>query len=308
MRGLPNIACTFTYTSVNYGVTQGSRGKYEKLVFQTAKGMAKMEKSNYFLKTAEFAEFCGTTKDTILWYDKCGILKPSAIDEKGYRFLLKQSGSSIREIRNFIEGKEQISLQDYYEEKSKSLSEMIDEITRMKQLVDAISDNIRTAASCEHGCPKIVYKEEAPMVLTKVRAEESWMYGNEENCLYEHFKTYSSRPDVCRYPIGSIITKESFLNGECIDKFLFSEMAEKSAAAAHCRPAGYYIQIYHKGRLDKVLDTFQIVKDYISANRLILSGDIYEYDILTFLLNSRDNCVFEFLFPVSGVDRPINGA
>lgn len=66
------------------------------------------------LKLSEFAEFCGTTRDTLLWYDKMGILKPAVVGENGYRYYspkqffdydlistLKQTGNSIREIAEY---------------------------------------------------------------------------------------------------------------------------------------------------------------------------------------------------------------
>ena len=269
-------------------------------------------KKNNLMKTAEFAKFCGTTRDTILWYDKTGILKPSHIDENGYRYystrqfftynlisILKQSGSSNREIKKYFEGTARPELKELFMERSGRLSELLDEFTRMKKLVDVITDHIRIADSCEIGKPKIVYKQEAFLAVTEVRPEESWMNGNEEECLYEHFKTYASRPEVSRYPLGSVISKESFFNGECIDKYLFNETTERTNPETHLRRAGYYVQIFHKGWLDTFRNTFRIVREYLEANQLVLSGDIYEYDIMTFLLSSREDSVFEFLFPIS---------
>jgi len=39
-----------------------------------------------YMTAAEFAAFCGVTKDTLLWYDKQGILKPAAKGANGYRY------------------------------------------------------------------------------------------------------------------------------------------------------------------------------------------------------------------------------
>ena len=37
------------------------------------------------MKTAEFAHFCRTTKDTLIHYDRIGILQPAQITDAGYR-------------------------------------------------------------------------------------------------------------------------------------------------------------------------------------------------------------------------------
>ncbi len=69
-----------------------------------------------WLKTAEFARLCATTKETLLHYDRFGILKPAAVHENGYRYYraeqfflfsfistLARSGVSLGEIRNLLE-------------------------------------------------------------------------------------------------------------------------------------------------------------------------------------------------------------
>ena len=38
------------------------------------------------LKTAAFAALCGVKKDTLLHYDRIGLLKPSRVGENGYRY------------------------------------------------------------------------------------------------------------------------------------------------------------------------------------------------------------------------------
>ena len=70
-----------------------------------------MEKK-HLLKTGEFARLCRTTKETLLHYDRKGLLKPRYVADNGYRWygaeqffhfdlisLLKESGCSLEEIR-----------------------------------------------------------------------------------------------------------------------------------------------------------------------------------------------------------------
>ncbi len=68
-----------------------------------------------FLKTAQFAKICLTTKDTLIHYDRIGVLKPRRVLENGYRLyaaeqfydfeflgLLTASGLSLSEIRTYF--------------------------------------------------------------------------------------------------------------------------------------------------------------------------------------------------------------
>ncbi len=65
------------------------------------------------MKTAEFAHFCRTTKDTLIHYDRIGILQPAQITDAGYRLyrpekffffsviaLLQQADMSLADIRS----------------------------------------------------------------------------------------------------------------------------------------------------------------------------------------------------------------
>ena len=36
--------------------------------------------------TGQFAKLCGTTKETLFYYDELGILKPVKVAENGYRY------------------------------------------------------------------------------------------------------------------------------------------------------------------------------------------------------------------------------
>ena len=71
--------------------------------------------SEQLLTAGEFAKLARTTKRTVLWYDKMGILKPAKIDKSGYRHykldqildyqsvsLMRKLGFSIAEITSLL--------------------------------------------------------------------------------------------------------------------------------------------------------------------------------------------------------------
>lgn len=74
--------------------------------------------SEKFLTTGEFAKLCKINKQTLIYYDKVGLLTPSYRNEKGYRYysfrhlelfnvihLLKELGMSLEEIQSYMEKK-----------------------------------------------------------------------------------------------------------------------------------------------------------------------------------------------------------
>lgn len=74
-----------------------------------------MDKQNLFT-TGEMAKACRTTKDTLYFYERKGLIKPAFVDSNGYRYydlenyyrmdmiaMLRESGSTVKESSRFIE-------------------------------------------------------------------------------------------------------------------------------------------------------------------------------------------------------------
>lgn len=70
---------------------------------------------NNLITTGQFAKLCNLSKDTILYYDKIGLLKPDVITDNGYRYynpekyldivmirMLSEIGISLKEIGDYM--------------------------------------------------------------------------------------------------------------------------------------------------------------------------------------------------------------
>ena len=75
-----------------------------------------MKKNRTYFTTGEFAKLFGVKKQTLFYYDQCGIFKPDLIGENGYRYysyaqpetfailvMLRELGVSIREIKEHMD-------------------------------------------------------------------------------------------------------------------------------------------------------------------------------------------------------------
>ncbi len=269
-----------------------------------------MEKE--LMKIAEFAEFCGISRDTLLWYDKNNILKPAVVGENGYRYyrmeqffrydlisILKQTGSSLKEIKVFLKERNLYSLQTLFVEKEKALEKYIAELVKKKTLLDKINASIALASTCTCGVPELVTLPDAVLAVTEVSPEDGWFSDNEGEKVCEHLRNYAHKEEVIRYPLGSVVSANAILNGQFIEKGFFFPAKDGTEENIVRRKAGEYVQIFHKGSLDNVMATMHIALDFIKSKGLQIIGDIYEYDLLTFLVtNSEEDFIFQFLFPV----------
>lgn len=265
------------------------------------------------MKTAEFAEFCGSSRDTLLWYDKNDILKPAVVGENGYRYyeaeqffrydlitILKQTGNSIKEIKAFLEGYDLHTLKAQFTRKNDALTKRIAQLTRTKRLLDEICACVDTAGSCQCGVPFLVDLPEAALAVTEVSPEGGWFFDKEGKRVREHLKAYAEREGVIRYPFGSVVSAEALLSGVFVEKQFFFPAEDGARGNIIHRKAGRYVQIFHKGGFGNAMDTLRVALAFIRTEGLRLAGDIYEYDLLTFLFaNSEDESIVQFFLPVA---------
>lgn len=124
-----------------------------------------------FLTTGEFAQLACTTKRTIRFYDKKGILSPTLINQKGYRFykqeqildfqvilLLRKLGMSLDEIHKYV--KEDIDLKTLFQDNK---SKVLDKIKNLEYIYTSLNKyykNLETNGTMVDPEEKIVEKFE----------------------------------------------------------------------------------------------------------------------------------------------------
>lgn len=258
-----------------------------------------------------FAEFCGTSRHTLLWYDKFGLLKPDSIGQNGYRYyslhqyikydlisIMKQSGSSLAEIKDFLDNKDELATPDFFENKIKILSGQIDKLTAMKQLMRDISVNIEMADTWRYFDPLLVELDGSFMVAVELEPTESVSLSDFVIQYARLRKLCANDPDVHAYPLGTVISKEAYLNGKIRELYYFFETDKTKGKQVIKRPAGSTVVICHKGDLRNIGSTIDIAFDYMKKNNLMAYGDIYKYDMLTYLSDSVEEYAFRLLIPV----------
>ncbi len=159
--------------TLNYGVTQESR-------FFVSRTIA----MNAWLKTAEFARLCATTKETLLHYDRFGILKPAAVHDNGYRYYraeqfflfslistLSRSGVSLSEVRELLSKSSQ-------EEKLAAISHhvtLLKEETQLllarQSLLESLLESTQDFLTAKHGAIQIEHVKKLTLRLFSLEAD-----------------------------------------------------------------------------------------------------------------------------------------
>lgn len=107
-----------------------------------------------FYKTGDIAKKANVTVRTIQYYDSIGLLHPSIVDEKGYRFynnedleklkkilFLKSLGFSLDEIRTMTATDSFTSLKDAVHYQIKSIDKKINTLTLIKENLESFASN-----------------------------------------------------------------------------------------------------------------------------------------------------------------------
>ncbi len=269
-----------------------------------------MPKTMQMMKTSEFARFCSTTRDTLLWYDKVGILKPAEVHDNGYRYytpnqyfdffmisILKETGNSVQEIAEYRRQAGETQLYDMLETRQEELEQKFCELQRARQMLDAVMSSIQEAMHCEYEVPSLVTLPRQGIVTTPASEEQMPWSQDWVGSMALHIQRYEHTDGIRRYPFCVILNGADYGLRQPADKQYFFVADDETAT--DYRPAGDYVQLYHRGDYFKLWENHKPVTDFMAANHLRLCGDIYEYDILTDLMgNQEDDYVCKLLFPV----------
>lgn len=258
--------------------------------------------SKIFLTTGEFAKLCNTTKNTLFHYDTIDLLKPVHTNENGYRFysidqfstfdmisVLQDSGSSLKEIKEFIKHQNADNFLTILADKKKTIKQQQQHLKQLNMSIDYIIQNTKKAMDVTYFEPIIETVEEEHIVCTPFLE----VHHNEQ----DYYESISSHIAYCqKYEInddlsyGVIYKKEDIFRGYYRESYYYSYLSKKrNIPNMKTKEKGTYAFIYHKGSYDELKNTYQILLSYITNNNLKVISDFYEYELLNHLQTDDPN-------------------
>lgn len=263
----------------------------------------------------KFAQACQTTKDTLRHYDEIGLLKPTAVNENGYKvycssqiidFLtiasLQEAGCSLEEIRNFQKQHDPAMTLRLFNSKKAEIEAKAREIERKRQLIESAIASLQTQeewqsekSDCANSF-RLVEEEESYFLSTKIPLQSS----NQEELflkIAEHEKSFKKESERSKQSLPNLykVGKDAFLNGSYESDFsLCSEISKSSANLDECekKQAGLHFQSMHRFSFNKTDEpVFQEdnplfallsdTKELLRENGLEICGDLLIKEIST---------------------------
>lgn len=275
--------------------------------------MNRLNRTRY--TTGAFAKLFGIKKDTLLYYDKINVFKPSFIGQNGYRYYeagqieqfwalssLRDVGMPLKELEHYVQ---EPSPERLY----KITCEQAEQVEREIQRLQRISDNLQhmkaiTKEALQAPLEKLVFTEILP---------ESVLYsdslGAEDTASNTHWgEAYTSFVKEAGatgiFYTGSVIALKDVQqnNFERIDR-LYMKINENtqvvSASTPEVRPGGLYGVIYFKGSYARLIESYPQFIEAITERGFTVSGDIYEeYLVNQVATNDESRYITKILIPV----------
>lgn len=285
----------------------------------------------------KFAQVCQTTKDTLRHYDEIGLLKPTSINENGYKvysasqiidFLtiasLQDAGCSLEEIRNFQRQHDPAMTLQLFNDKKGEIEAKAREIERKRQLIESAIASLQTQEEWQSDKLgsvnnwRLVEEEESYFLSTRIPLQSS----NQEELflkIAEHEKSFKEESERSKQSLPNLykVGKDAFLKGDYESDFsISSEISESTASLDKCekRPAGLRFQSMHRFSFDKTNEPafqednplFSLLSDtekLLRENELETCGDLLIKEIATHLNSESHEVQIMLDIPVAHRDK-----
>lgn len=268
-------------------------------------------KNKIYLSTGELAQMLGITKQTVIYYDKIGLISPAKRGEKDYRYYtLEQAdeldsiltfrnlGVSINTLKEYLRIKNPESCIKMLREQKERVNLEIQKLDKIRRKIDGRSRLLEQVLGVKD-FEKIEFSQET---------QEVYMI---EPCMEKDEKSYmQSFISICNRskeiqidfenPICSIITKETLLSC-CYKKTAYFGIKipddfKGDVANKFEKPCGTYASTYHRGSYDTMHLSYERLIKGIKEKGYKVCGNAYEMDLLSTLTNA---CCDEYLKLIS---------
>jgi DNA-binding transcriptional MerR regulator/effector-binding domain-containing protein len=261
----------------------------------------------------ETAKIHHISKQTLIFYDKKGLLKPAYIDEEnGYRYysleefaaldvilFLKFLGLPLKEINSYLT--------------ERSAEKSIAVLKKQKQIVErnlfklkAVRAKINSSLSVYEDYKDWADKK-GPFIKKRKVQHALWLaieppYGDEQVDLsLKRLVLFVEQEDyLADYSMGSIIRQEDLLNGifKYTKTFIIINKAVSNANYFKLQ-AGTYATIYHHGPYENISISYEKLLEFIHNKGYTIDGDAKEYLIFdVYVVKDKKDFVTEISIKV----------
>lgn len=269
------------------------------------------EKDEYCITAGEFAKMCQTTRDTLRYYERQGILVPKKNPVNGYHYYsyaqissyyfirtFRGLDCSVGDIKDYLLGGEEIRFDEFVEQQYDKLLLMRQELDRKIRTIAGtrqILDQIRIADQGHPVIREIVSSWH--FILTEVTSKPATSSGEIEKDIRRHLKRCDN-PGIQAFPMGASIDKEQFLRGDYTYKnvFSFTEEGYRNKEDIVAMEPGEYLAAVCRESDGDIRDTYREIKDLMKKEAKQFASDIYSLSIVNVIDPNEEHKYLKYIF------------
>ena len=241
---------------------------------------------NEVFSISDFAAFTRTTRDTLLYYDKIGILPPAARGENNYRYysgaqlaivnLIRTGqalGMPLADVKRLAGCRTPEILEKALEKQIGHIDEKIDEWVRAKKLSYAIRKTIQSVSGVDEEAIAIQYLPAEAIVMGELN---DYSLGRTDyDALLSFYHSCKDRyPELdLNYYVWAMFSEERIKARDWVwpDRYYFYNPEGHDR-----RKAALYAIGYKRGGYGQSGDLYERMLEYIESNGFEISGPAYE--------------------------------
>ena len=245
----------------------------------------KMNENGLF-SISEFARYSRMTRDTLLHYDRIGLLSPTSRGENNYRSYsasqlavvnvirtLQQLSMTLEEIKGLKDKRTPELTDEVLGYQIEKIDRKIDDWIRARKLLLTIRNTINSVKSINESMITVQFLPAEAIVMGDLN---DYSRGREffDTLLSFYYAMSEKYPDMdLNYSVWGKFSKERILSGDWIgaDRFYFY-----NPEGLDRRPAALYAIGYMRGGYDQGDALFRRLIAYIDENGFEICGDAFE--------------------------------
>ena len=266
----------------------------------------------------EFAEYSMTTRDTLLYYDRIGLLSPESRGENNYRYYSSAQlsvvnlirtyqalGMTLAEIQRLITDRTPEHIAEVLEQQIEHIDEKIDSWVRARKLLIALKGTIHAAMAVDEDAVTIQFRPAEAILLGE---QNDYSRGkNAYDALFSFYRyCHKKYPALdLNYPVWGTFSEERIKQKDWVwpDRYYFYNPEGHDE-----KPAALYATGYMRGGYGHSAELYERIYDYIYEHGFEICGPAYEeYPLNEVCVRDERNYLLRVMITVRERERDAGG-
>jgi len=277
--------------------------------------MAEVQSDRGLFSVNDFAKFSRTSKDTLLYYDRIGLLSPVSRGENNYRYYshgqlaivnvirtFQELGMSLSEIKELKDDRTPEDIFELYARLIEKINKKIEDWVGARKLLLTLRSSIRHVLDVNEGVITVQFLPAEAIILGDIN---DYSRGRTDyDALFRFYYSMSEKhPELnFNYPVWGFFSAERIKRGDWTwpDRFYFYNPEGHDK-----RPAALYAIGYTRGGYGQCDELYKRIMAFIEKNGFEICGDAYEeYPLNEICVADHSNYLIRVMVTVREITRP----